>query len=170
MALQILEVGSGSGCIAISLAKVLSNCIIDAIDISQGALKVAKKNSRLHKVKINFMPSDLFSNQKLNDSNYDLIISNPPYIPTEEIKKLQPEIRFEPDVALDGGSDGLDFFRRIIAESPRYLKDRGLLMIEIGFNQKYAVRDIISKSSALEIIETVKDYRGFERVIVAKKR
>ncbi|TRZ96442.1 peptide chain release factor N(5)-glutamine methyltransferase [bacterium] len=169
-ALQILDLGTGSGCIAICLAKVLSNSIIDAIDISERALKVAKKNSRLHKVNINFMPSDLFSNQKLIGNSYDLIISNPPYIPGEEIKNLQPEIRFEPDIALDGGSDGLDFYRRVIGESSQYLKDRGLLMIEIGFNQKYAVQDIIGKSSALDIIEIVKDYHNFERVIVAQKR
>jgi len=167
--LRILDLGTGSGCIAVSLAKLLSNSIIDAIDISEAALRVARKNSRLHKARVNFMQSDLFDNPKLRVDNYNLIISNPPYIPRGEIINLQPEISFEPAIALDGGKDGLHFYRQIVGQSTRYLKTGGLLMVEIGFNQGDAVSGIIDQSAAFKIIEVVKDFQQFERIIVAKK-
>ena len=168
-ALRILDIGTGSGCIAVSLAKLLSDPVIDAIDISGPALIVARKNAGLNKVSINFMQSDLFNHQDLETGGYDLIISNPPYIPTGEIRKLQPEIRFEPFIALDGGSDGLDFYRRIIKESPRYLREGGLLIMEMGLNQIYALKNIIEKSSTFGIVEITKDYNNIDRVIVLER-
>ncbi|MBL7151776.1 MAG: peptide chain release factor N(5)-glutamine methyltransferase [Candidatus Omnitrophica bacterium] len=167
--LKILDLGTGSGCIAVSLAKSLPEAKIYASDISAGALEVAKENAALNKVNIEFMQSDLFSNYPLSAIRYPLIISNPPYIPTEEIDKLQPEIRYEPKVALDGGSDGVFFFRRIIKESPPHLARGGLLVMEMGFNQEKSIKNIFQNSPDFEIIEVVKDYNGIERVIVAKK-
>ena len=134
--LNILDIGTGSGCIAISLAKFLKDIKITATDISSDALKIARENALLHNVEINFLLSDLFFNHELTTMNYELIVSNPPYVPTAEIERLQPEIKFEPRIALDGGNDGLDFYRRIIKEASCYLVKGGYLIIEMGFNQK----------------------------------
>lgn len=166
---NILDIGTGSGCIAISLAKFLSNVKITATDISLEALKIAKQNAILNNVKINFLLIDLFNNYELRTNNYELIISNPPYVPTTEIKRLQPEVRCEPRIALDAGRDGLDFYRRIITQSPLYLEKCGFLIMEMGFNQANAIKDILKNSHSFQIIEVVKDYNGIDRVIVARK-
>jgi len=166
---NILDVGTGSGCIAVSLAKYISGCKIDALDISSGALEVAVENAHFNRVKINFFPADLFNSIHLKPANYDIIVSNPPYIASGQLQYLQPEINHEPAIALDGGIDGLDFYRRIIKDSPRYLKEEGCLVIEIGFQQKEAVEEIFQKSPAYQIIEVIKDYHNIERVVVAKK-
>jgi release factor glutamine methyltransferase len=167
---KILDVGTGSGCIAISLAKFLPNNIeIDAIDISKEALEIAQENARLNNAGINFMQGDLFNACDLRPATCDLIVSNPPYIPSEEIEILQPEIRYEPRIAIDGGKDGLYFYRRLIGESPNYLKQGGLLIMEIGFNQKNAIKNIFKNSANYKIIEVIKDYNNIERVIVAKR-
>jgi release factor glutamine methyltransferase len=167
--LNILDIGTGSGNIAISLAKFLRGCEIKAVDISGKALKIAKENAQLNNVSINFLESDLFDNYNLQSITYDLIVSNPPYIPTLDINHLQPEIKYEPGIALDGGRDGLDFYRRLIANSVDYLKEDGLLILEMGFNQRASIGNIFQKSGKFEIIEVVKDYNNIERVIVARK-
>ncbi|MCX5697688.1 MAG: peptide chain release factor N(5)-glutamine methyltransferase [Candidatus Omnitrophica bacterium] len=192
--LRILDLGTGSGCIAISLAKELPFAKIDAVDISQGALKVAQENARFHNVEINFRQRDLFStefaeletsylseptnlssrhgskNKFVGESRiYDLIVSNPPYIRSAEIEGLQPEVRQEPRVALDGGSDGLDFYRRITKTAPRHLEEGGLLVMEMGYNQREAIEKICQGSGRLKVLEVVKDYSGIDRVIVTKK-
>jgi len=166
---KILDVGTGSGCIAIALVKYLSRYKIDAVDISASALAVATENAHSHKVKVNFMQSDLFNNIHLEQTAYDIIVSNPPYIASGQLQYLQPEISYEPAIALDGGRDGLDFYRRIIKDSPHYLKEEGYLVIEIGFQQKEAIEEIFQKSPAYQIIEVIKDYHNIERVVVAKK-
>jgi release factor glutamine methyltransferase len=102
--------------------------------------------------------------------SYELVISNPPYVTTAEIDNLQREIRYEPRIALDGGRDGLDFYRRIISEAPNYLKNNGFLILEIGFNQKNAVKNLFQNSEDFEIIEAVKDYNNIDRVIVARSQ
>jgi len=119
---SILDIGTGSGCIAISLAKFLKDVKIYATDISKQALEIAKKNALLNNVAIIFLQSNLFSNHKLRTIDCGLVICNPPYIPTAEIKELEPEIGYEPRIALDGGRDGLDFYRRIIQTMPAYFK------------------------------------------------
>lgn len=167
--LKILDIGTGSGCVAISFAKFLSYAKIDACDISKEALGVAKENAKLNNVDVNFIQSNLFSTYHLSPKTYNLIISNPPYIPTPEIKNLQPEISYEPAIALDGGEDGLDFYRKIIAAAAAYLKKDGFLMMEMGFGQKAAIENIFQRSADFEIIEIVKDYNKIDRVIVAKK-
>lgn len=166
---RILDVGTGCGCVAISLAKLLSNVNIMATDISKKALRVATFNANLHKVQINFVQSDLFTCYLLRATCYNIIVSNPPYIPTEEIDDLQPEIRHEPRIALDGGKDGFDFYRRIIKESPHYLKKGGFLIMEIGYNQRKDIENIFRKQKIFAIIGVIKDYNNIERVIVAQK-
>ena len=169
-ALKILDVGAGSGCIAVTLAKLLPAIELTATDISQAALKIAKDNAIMHKVleRIKFFRSDLFASCELGVASYDIIISNPPYIASKEIDKLQPEIKYEPRIALDGGTDGLGIYGRLIASSPRYLKKGGLLILEIGFNQGQALKNIFRKYKDFKIIEVVKDYNNIERVIVAQ--
>ena len=152
------------------MARNLLYCEMDAIDISDTALEVALSNAKLNNAKVNFIQSDLFNTYNLQPNTYDLIVSNPPYIPTQEIETLQPEVRYEPHMALDGGKDGLDFYRRIIDETPHYLRKDGFLIMEMGFNQKEGIKNIFQKSGYFEIIEFVKDYTNMDRVIIAKKR
>ncbi|MFH0790913.1 MAG: peptide chain release factor N(5)-glutamine methyltransferase [Candidatus Omnitrophota bacterium] len=171
---KLLDLGTGSGCIAVSLAKFLQGVGITANDISKSALKTARENAVLNNVadRIEFVEGDLFDygqGQALSLPVYDLIVTNPPYIVTEEIDNLQREVQYEPRIALDGGADGLCFYRRIIKEAPAYLKENGFLIMEMGFNQCDAIKNIFRKSGKFEIIEIVKDYSGIERVIVGKK-
>jgi len=167
--LKILDLGTGSGNIAISLAKFLTDCEIIGIDISGRALKIAENNARLNNVdNVKFIQGNLFSPFTFHLSPFTLIVSNPPYIPTAEIERLEPELSFEPHNALDGGSDGLDFYRRIIQESPAHLKGKGFLIMEMGFNQAEAIKKIFRDSGNFKILEVVKDYNDIDRVIVAQ--
>ena len=166
---KILDLGTGSGCIAISLAKFLPEAQIDAVDISEEALEIAKENAELNNTKINFIKSDLFAKYELRAKSYELIISNPPYVVSNEISALQPEVRSEPRVALDGGPDGLDFYRRLINDAPRYLREGGYLVLEIGFGQREVVKNILNIAKGLEIMDIIKDYNGIDRVVVTRK-
>jgi len=170
--INILDIGTGSGCIAVSLAKSIKNAKVYATDISKNALAVAAKNAKKHRVdhKIKFIHSDLFNTRQLRANNYELIISNPPYIPTGQIDKLQREVLFEPRLSLDGGSDGLKFIKKIIKQSQEFLSADGLLIMEIGFDQANIVKNLFSKCSAFNIIDVVKDYNQIDRVVIAKKR
>ena len=170
MVCSILDVGTGSGCIAVSLAKFIKDAKVTAVDISGPALQIAEQNAISNNVRVNFLESDLFSSCELRAMSYELIVSNPPYIPTQGIGALQPEIKYEPRLALDGGRDGLDFYRRIINNAHIYLKENGLLIMEIGFNQKEAVKNIFKVCGYFEIIDEVKDYNNINRIIIAKKR
>lgn len=165
---NILDIGTGSGCIAVSLAKFLKNVKVSAIDISCAALNIAKQNALLNNVEVNFLQSDLFSNYELRATAYELIVSNPPYIRTQDIETLEPEIQYEPRTALDGGADGLDFYRRIIKESQYHLKQGGFLIMEMGFDQRDAIEGIFKKSRNFKIIELIKDYNNIDRAVVAK--
>lgn len=165
---RILDLGTGSGCIAVSLAKLLPKAKVTATDISPEALKVALENARSNNVDIDFFQGDLFGTCNLTPITYDLIISNPPYIRSSEIKKLQPEVQYEPPIALDGGKEGLDFYKRIINDTPRYLKKKGFLILEIGFDQKDDLKKNLQNSGYFEIIEVIKDYNNIDRVVVAK--
>lgn len=170
IACPILELGTGSGCIAVSLAKYLPEFQITATDVSKKALLVARYNAKLNKVgkKIKFLKGDLFKAFSVSDVRYQICVSNPPYIASSEIKRLQPEVQFEPEVALNGGSDGLYFYENIIKSSPKYLRGCGFLIFEIGFNQKDAVKKYIQNSGYFEIIEVIKDYSNLDRVVVAR--
>ena len=181
--ISILDLGTGCGNIAISLAKELDCCTVVAVDRYEKVLSLASENARDHGVsnRIEFLKGDLFT--ALNDSNikrsrlirrplqFDIIISNPPYIPSGELENLSPEIRdFEPLESLDGGEDGLDYYRRIVKEAPSYLKKGGYLLMEIGARQGRGICDIIKNIICFGDPEFVKDYSGIERVVVACKR
>lgn len=175
---DILDLCCGSGAIAISLAHYLKQenkkTAIVATDISPKALAVAKENARLNKVEksIRFVESDLFAEFPLNRKArgkklFDLIVSNPPYIASEEIKTLMREVRdHEPLNALDGGEDGLDFYRDIISQAPAHLKDGGLLMMEIGYNQGQAVKEIGQDQGLYEEAIILDDLAGRQRLVV----
>lgn len=165
----ILDLCTGSGAIAVSLAKYLPNTEITAVDISQEALKVAKKNAISNEVEnqITFISSDLFTN--LENQKFDIIVSNPPYIRTEEIKSLSKEVQNEPLIALDGGQDGLDFYRDIIKQAHNYLKSNGKLCLEIGDEQKDAITQILKSNFNYTNIKYYKDLQGNDRVIIAEK-
>ena len=167
--LNVLDIGTGSGCIAVSLAKFIRNINVTASDISNEALETAKCSALLNNVEVNFLQSDLFSNYGLRTTDYGLIMSNPPYIPTAQIDNLAPEISYEPAIALDGGRDGMDFYRRIIDEAPAYLKKGGFLILEMGFGQAQDIKNIFNSCGNFKIIEVVRDYSNIERVIVARK-
>lgn len=174
--LNILDIGTGSGCIAISLAKYLPNAKITATDISEEALKVAKQNAILNRVedRIKFLQGDLFEPLNYLTPNTkhltpNLIVSNPPYIPTGELKDLPKEVKFEPTVALDGGRDGLNLYRRIIKEAHYYLKYKGYLIMEVGQGQVLEIQEMIRDSNQFKLLEAIKDYRGIERVIVLQR-
>jgi len=174
--IKILDLGTGSGCIAVSLAKKLTEANVDAIDISLEALDIARQNSVLNNVTVNFIHGDLFnifsrptSHAPRPTVRYDLIVSNPPYIPSREIARLQPEIQYEPVVALDGGADGLDFYRRLVSDAPAHLSQGGYLLLEMGFGQASALKNIVWNCAKFEIIEVFKDYNGIERVLLARR-
>jgi release factor glutamine methyltransferase len=166
--LEVLELGTGCGCIAVTLALLAKNISLTATDISGDALSVARENAFINKAssRINFIQSDLFY---LCNRAYDVIISNPPYVASWAIDSLQPEVRREPRIALDAGEDGLLFFRRIIQESPHYMARDGLLILEIGFGQLEPIRNLFATARDFEIIHVVTDFNLIERVIVAKR-
>ncbi len=157
---SVLDIGTGSGAIAISIKKN-ADVSVSAVDISEDALSLAKENAKMNEAEISFIKSDLFENVS---EKFDVILSNPPYIPTKDIEKLEKELSFEPECALDGGSDGLDFYRDIILEAKDHLNKNGLLMFEIGFDQGDAVRTLLSKSGFTENF-LLKDYSGLDRIV-----
>lgn len=168
--LNICEIGSGSGCLIISLLKHFENWFGLALDISAKALLIAKKNAEINQVlsRINFIQSDLFSNLP-NEKIFDIIISNPPYIPTNEIENLQDEVRlYEPRIALDGGCDGLDFYRKIAEKSQKYLKNHGDIFLEIGYNQHQDVKNIFENNN-FKFINFKKDLSGIIRILQFQK-
>lgn len=165
---KFLDLCTGSGAIAVSIAKYIEQSEITAVDISGKALNVAKLNAKNNEVddKITFVESDLFSN--LKKEKYDMIVSNPPYIKTDIIKKLDKEVQKEPYIALDGGYDGLDFYRKIINEADEYLKFHGYLCLEIGYNQKEEVEELIRKQEKYTDTYCKKDLCDNDRIIIAK--
>ncbi len=164
---KILDVCTGSGAIAVSLAKYIKNSNVMAIDISKEALKIAEKNSFNNNVNIKFIESDLFNNLEEND--FDIIVSNPPYIRENVINELSIEVKHEPKIALDGGKDGLDFYRKLSSESYKYLKEDGYLCLEIGYDQKNEVIEILKNEKKYKNIYSKKDLFGNDRIIIAQK-
>jgi release factor glutamine methyltransferase len=164
----VLDIGTGSGAIAVSIAKY-KDVKVYAVDISDGALKVAKENADINGVsdKVIFIKSDLFSSIP-DDIRYDLIVSNPPYIRSNEINELQEEVKREPKIALDGGEDGLTFYRRIVKDSVNYIKFGGIIAFEVGFDQAWDVKDILVDGGYSDI-EVVKDLQGIDRVVLGKR-
>lgn len=154
---RILDLCTGSGAIAISLKKYLPDVKIFASDISEKALEVARKNAKNNNVEIEFIKSDMFENIH---EKFDIIVSNPPYIKSEEIEKLSKEVQNEPKLALDGGKDGLKFYKIISREIKNYLKENGTLLMEIGYDEANEVMKLFENSTC------IKDYANNDRVIV----
>lgn len=165
---KILDLCTGSGAIAVSLAKYIENSNITALDISSDALRVAKLNAKSNDVEnqITFVESDLF--ELLNDEKYDIIVSNPPYIKESELKKLEIQVQKEPQIALNGGKSGLDFYQRIVKEGYQYLKYGGYLCLEIGYDQKEDVMSIIEKEDKYINTYSKKDLYDNDRIVVTK--
>jgi len=157
------DLGTGSGAICISILKFVKNACAVAVDISESALDVAKLNAAKFHVedRIKFFCGDLF--EPLT-GKFDAIVSNPPYIPTNDLKNLQSEVKREPRLALDGGIDGLNFYRRIFSDAPRFLVKGGLLAVEIGINQAQAVKTLAEAAGFVDI-QIFKDLAGIERVV-----
>ncbi|WP_343209201.1 peptide chain release factor N(5)-glutamine methyltransferase [Anaerolentibacter hominis] len=159
---HVLDLCTGSGCIAVSLAKLGGCASVTASDISAEALSVAKENAAINQVPVRFVMSDLF--EKIENS-FDIIVSNPPYIPTGVLETLMPEVsKYEPRIALDGLEDGLHFYREIIRQADGYLTAAGALYFEIGYDQGDQVR-LLMEEAGYSNIEIVKDYTGMDRVI-----
>ena len=154
---KILDLCTGSGAIAISLKKYLPYIEITASDISEKALEVAKRNATKNKVDINFIQSDMFENI---EEKFDIIVSNPQYIKTGQILTLSREVQNEPKIALDGGNDGLDFYKIIAKEARKYLNKKGIVILEIGYDQKKDVTNLLKNSIC------IRDYSGNDRVII----
>ena len=163
---EILDIGTGSGAIAIAVAKNC-NASVTAVDISKSALTTAQQNAKKNDVKIEFLHSNLFEGLK-RKRKFDIIVSNPPYIRSDEIKNLDKNVReCDPLLALDGGEDGLDYYRQIVPASLKRLTNGGFLMFEIGKGQGAAVRKIM-RENGFEEIKTVKDYNKIERIVFGK--
>ena len=159
---RILDLCTGSGCVLISVLKLSDGTSGVGVDLSAEALSVAKENAALNEIPAEFVQSDLFTSV---EGKFDIITSNPPYIRTDIIPSLMPEVKdHDPYMALDGGDDGLVFYRRIVSEAPKFLKDNGHLLVEIGVDQGEAVMDIFSKAEFTDVHIT-KDYSTNDRVV-----
>ena len=171
--LCVLDVGTGSGCIAVSLARGRSDATVVAVDISAPALAVARANALCHGVgdQIKFVQADLLTAFSVSpDGVFDVIVSNPPYVPAGELDALQPEVaRYEPRLALAAGTDGLDYHRRLLRGAPELLKGGGHLILELGCGQADQVRRLSQQTGAFISLECRKDAAGIERVLVARK-
>lgn len=169
LARTVLDIGTGSGCIAITLQKHLLQAEVTATDISEKALSVARRNALKHSSEVEFLHGSLFI--PVAGRRFDLIVSNPPYIPSSDIESLDDEVRFyDPLNALDGGSDGLDFYRAIISASPEYLNHEGWLLLEIGVGQALSVQQLFRQTDGYGEPITVVDLSGIERVVVVQWR
>jgi len=184
--IDILDMCTGSGCIIISLVAMNEGVYGTAVDLSREAISVARRNAMNNSVtdRVEFYVGDLFDGitehkeQKVVRAGlsctkygparqtFDIIVSNPPYIPTAEIAKLMPEVGdFEPMMALDGDEDGLRFYRQIAADAPDFLKDGGYLIVEIGFDQGQDVRNIFCENGFMDV-RVIKDYQDNDRIVV----
>ena len=167
--LRIADVGTGSGCLAVALARWLPGAHVLAIDVSEAALRVARRNAARHEVRdrVLVLQGNLLQG---TDGLFDVIVSNPPYVPAGDLASLQPEIReFEPVGALDGGPDGLDLIRRLVPEAATRLVPGGWLMFEFGFGQSEGVRAIMAGEPRFALVDLRADLAGIPRVAVARR-
>lgn len=172
--IKILDLCTGSGAVAIAIDKYIKESIkqgrmknleveIVATDISESAIEVARKNAKIHNANIKFIVSDMFNN--INGEDFDIVVSNPPYIETEIIATLLNEVQNEPYIALDGGEDGLDFYKIIASQGFKYLKNNGKIIVEIGYNQREKVMQLFRNYKEYVDISCFKDLSGNDRVI-----
>ena len=169
--LSIVDVCTGSGCVAVALATELPQAHITATDISPAALSVARLNAAAHGVadRVHFCRADLF--EGVDRRPFDLIACNPPYVADGDRRGLQPEVRdHEPEVALFGGAKGIDVVERVIRNAPARLRPGGVLLVEFGFGQDQDVEDIVGSTEGLELVELRRDLQGIARTAVARRR
>ncbi|MGN0336305.1 MAG: peptide chain release factor N(5)-glutamine methyltransferase [Lachnospiraceae bacterium] len=160
--MEVLDLCTGSGCILLSILKNAPTVRGTGSDVSKQALLVAKENAKLHDLEAEWVRGNLFDNVS---GSYDVIVSNPPYIAQAEIPRLMPEVaQFEPIQALDGGVDGLDFYRKITEEAPQYLKENGYLFFEIGYDQGQEVQRLMREAGFADVA-VIKDLAGNDRVV-----
>jgi release factor glutamine methyltransferase len=169
-AAKILDIGTGSGCIPVSLAKLLPDCSIWAIDSSTRAVEVARDNADLNEVAVNFVDGDIFGKRSsLPPIKFDIIVSNPPYVALKDVGKLEPEVRdFEPKEALFAGEDGLEFYRKIVNVIPDLIDKKGKAFFEIGYDQTEALEDIFAKADFG--VQFKKDYNQIERILIIERK
>lgn len=160
-----LDLCTGSGAIAVTLKHACPSASVTGTDLSEDALGVAGSNAERNRVSVRFLPGDLFL--PVENERFDLILSNPPYIPSGECGALQPEVLYEPRMALDGGPDGLSFYRRIVAEAPAHLTASGMLAMETGDGQARTVAELLCQSGRYREIRIHRDLYGHERVTSA---
>ncbi|MDE2140897.1 MAG: peptide chain release factor N(5)-glutamine methyltransferase [Elusimicrobia bacterium] len=166
---KVLEIGTGTGCVAIALAQLLPQATVFATDVSDKALDLARKNALTHHVsnRIRFVREDLFSNKAGLRGWADILVSNPPYIPTKDLDGLEPEVMFEPRLALDGGKDGLDAIRAIVDAAPKMLKPGGYLALEIEARQGPAVAKLLN-GAGFQGVMIKKDASGRDRMAIGR--
>lgn len=163
--LRILDMCTGSGCIGLALKKHL-DADVTLADISDEALSECRHNADINNINVEIVKSDLFDSIS---GTFDIIVSNPPYIPTRDINGLEKEVlEYDPIISLDGGEDGLNFYRKIIESVPRFLKDDGLIYLEFGVGQSEYIANLMRAN--FDNIEIVKDYSGLDRYIKGKKK
>ncbi len=163
---KVLDMCTGSGCIAVSVDRMCANADVTAVDISEKALKVAGENNIRNEGRVTFVQSDLFENIH---ETYDIIVSNPPYIPTSDIETLMEEVReHEPRLALDGSADGLKFYREICTNAVNYLNKNGKIFLEIGYDQGQTVPELLRENGFTDI-QVLKDLSGNDRMVIAGK-
>lgn len=161
---KILDIGTGSGCIAVSLAKLLPDCSIWAIDISEAALKIARSNADLNEVDVQFIEGDILRNTSSVLTKFDILVSNPPYVPLRDIDQLEPEVRnFEPKTALFAGEDGLEFYRKFMGVIPDLVNRNGKIFLEIGYDQAGPLKQLFTNGDF--IVEIRKDYNQIDRIL-----
>jgi release factor glutamine methyltransferase len=165
--MRVLDIGTGSGCIAVTVAAERPGARVTAVDVSEDALAVARRNAEKHAFsnQIEFLRSDLYAAfGPAAGGDFDIIVSNPPYVSTQVIPTLEPELQFEPRIALDGGDDGLDVIRPLIARSAAFLRPGGRLFLEIGFDQAERVASLMSSARYTSVV-VGKDHAGHDRIL-----
>ena len=170
--IKVLDLCTGSGAIAIAIKKYAEKLKkyveVYASDISEEAIKIAKKNAKTNNASINFIVSNMFEN--IEEEDFDIIISNPPYIKTKIIDTLSKEVQNEPHIALDGGEDGLFFYRKILEKGHKFIKQKGYILLEIGYDQKNDIIEILKTINEYEDFKCIKDLSNNDRVILLKRK
>ena len=161
---RVLDIGTGSGALAVAIKARRADCTVAATDLSRAALALARRNAERNRAEVLFYEGDLFAGAP---GRYDLIVSNPPYIPRADMALLQPEVAYEPTLALDGGEDGLDLYRRIIREAPDHLLEGGRLVLEIGDGERDAL--VALTAERFQAVSVADDLDGMARALVASR-
>lgn len=166
--LKILDVGTGSGCIAVSLAKLLPDCRISAIEMSAAALKLARANADLNEVGVQFTEGDIFKDSSPLLTKFDIVVSNPPYVALRDLHKLEPEVRdFEPKEALFAGEDGSEFYKKLVNVIPRLVNRNGKIFLEIGYDQAAPLSTLFSNANFK--VKFKKDYNQIDRILILER-